>query len=376
MKHTLLFLNRRLLSGLILGVLAVTFSVFFFKTKSAVQKQFPQVTVAAAIKKSVPLEVRVPGLTQSQEAIQIRSRIDGVLKEIHFQEGQIVKENDLLFTFDDEAIQAQLRQAEANLSKNMALFEDAKIEVKRNQPLLKKGFVTNSAFDQLQANMKSLEGTTKADQAAIDLLKVQLGYTKIHSPITGLVGFHKVLLGNYVRTEENTPLVSVVKVDPLEALFNLPERYLPRLLSQDSSKIGVQLLTMNGDLLSQKASLFAFDNEVKSNAGIIPIKVKIENHVVNGKPALLPGQYVISLLQLGMEENALVVPLSAIQNGQNGSYVFVYNAEDHTVHYRSVKLGLTTNTEAIVTDGLRENEKVVASGQIRLSDKIKVSVMP
>ncbi|MBY0281953.1 MAG: efflux RND transporter periplasmic adaptor subunit, partial [Alphaproteobacteria bacterium] len=335
-----------------------------------------QVTIATAIKKSVPLEVRIPGLTQSQEAIQIRSRINGILKELHFQEGQIVKENNLLFTLDDQEIQVQLRQAEANLSKNMALFEDAKIEVKRNKPLLKKGFVTNAAFDQLQANMKSLEGATQADQAAIDLLKLQLGYTKIHSPITGLVGFHKILLGNYVRSEENTPLISVVKIDPLVAIFNLPERYLPRLLNQDSSKIKVQLLTMNGDLLSQKASLLAFDNEVKSNAGIIPIKIKIENPPVNGKPTLLPGQYLVTVLQLGMEENALVVPLSAIQNGQNGSYVFVYNFEDHTVQYRLVKLGLTTNTEAIVLDGIRENEKVVTSGQIRLSDKTKVTVMP
>lgn len=375
MKHTLLFLNRRLISWLIFGILAVTFSIFFFKKQNTIQKQFSQVTIATAIKKAVPLEIKVPGLTQSQEAIQIRSRVDGIIKELHFYEGQIVKENDLLFTLDDESIQAQLRQAEANLSKNMALFEDAKIEVKRNQPLLKKGFVTNSAFDQLQANMKSLEGATKADQAAIDLLKVQLGYTKIHSPITGLVGFRKVVLGNYVRTEENTPLVSVVKVDPLEAVFNLPERYLPHLLSQDSNKIGVQLLTMNGDMLSQKASFFAFDNEVKSNAGIIPIKVKIENPLVNGKPTLLPGQYVISVLQLGMEENALVVPLSAIQNGQNGSYVFVYNSEDHMVYYRPVKLGLTTNTEAIIVEGIKENEKVVASGQIRLSDKTKVTVM-
>ena len=373
MKNTLSFLNSRLGYGSIIGIMIVAVSIFFLKSKNVSQKKFPQITITSAIKKAVPLEVRVPGLTQSQEAIQIRSRVDGIIKELHFREGQIVKENDLLFTLDDETAQAQLRQAEANLSKNVALFEDAKVEVKRNQPLLKKGFITSSAFDQLQANMKSLEGSTKADQAAIDLLKVQLSYTKIHSPITGLIGFHKAVLGNYVRGQENTPLVSVVKIDPLEAVFNLPERFLPRLLNQDPSKIKVHLLAMNGDPFSQKASLFAVDNEVKSNAGIIPIKVKIENPLLNEKPSLLPGQYVVAVLQLGIEENALVVPLSAVQNGQNGSYVFVYDSDEKIVHYRAVKLGLTTVTEAIVVEGLKENEKVVTSGHIRLSDKIKVS---
>lgn len=374
MKNTLSFFNARLGYGSIIVILVAAIVMFFFKDKNPVKKHPPQISVESVIKKTVPIEIKVPGLTQSQEAIQIRSRVDGIIKQLHFQEGQIVKENDLLFTLDDETVQAQLRQAEANLSKNMALFEDAKAEVKRNQPLLKKGFITQSAFEQLQANMKSLEGETKSDQAAIDLMKVQLGYTKIQSPIMGLIGFNKIVLGNFVRSAENTPLVSIVKIDPLEAVFNLPERYLPYLLNQDHSKIEVQLLTMNGDAISQKASLFAVDNEVKANAGIIPIKVKIENPLVNDKPGLIPGQYVVAVLKLGVKENSLVVPLSAVQNGQNGSYVFVYDSKEQNVRYRSIKLGLTTNTEAVVIDGLQENEKVVTSGQIRLSDKSKVSV--
>ena len=374
MKNTLSFFNSRLAYGSVIVIVVAAMAMFFFKSKSVTKKHPPQISVESAVKKTVPIEVKVPGLTQSQEAIQIRSRVDGIIKQLHFQEGQIIKENDLLFTLDDETLQAQLRQAEANFAKNMALFEDAKADVKRNKPLIKKGFITQSAFEQLQANMKSLEGSTQSDQAAIDLMKVQLGYTKIKSPITGLVGFNKIVLGNFVRAAENTPLVSIVKVNPLEAVFNLPEMYLPRLLNQDRSKIEVQLLTMNGDALSQKASLFAVDNEVKSNAGIIPIKVKIENPLVNDKPGLIPGQYVVAVLKLGVEENSLVVPLSAVQNGQNGSYVFVYDSKEKIVRYRSIKLGLTTNTEAVVVDGLKENEKVVTSGQIRLRDKSKVLV--
>ncbi len=328
------------------------------------------------IRKSIPLTIRLPGTTQAQEAVLIRSQIDAVIKEIHFQEGQIVQKDDLLFTIDDAALQAQLHQAEATLAKNMALLEDARKETERNQPLAKKSLITLSSFDQIQANEKSLDGETKANQGAVDFIKVQLEFSRIKSPITGLVGFNKIEAGNFVRAAENTPLVSIVKIDPLEAIFNLPERYLKHLMIQELSTIPVQLLDLNGDPLPQKAVLFARDNAVNSNSGVISIKVKIENPLNNGKPALLPGQYVIALIQLGNEENSLTVPLSAIQNGQNGSNVFVYDAQTGTVQFRPVKLGLVTKDEAVIQEGVKEGESIVTSGQMRLIDKTKVAVAP
>eukprot|EP01037_Dinobryon_pediforme_P014768 gene14768-14898_t len=227
--------------------------------------------------------------------------------------GSIVKENDLLFTLDDESIQAQLRQAEANLSKNMALFEDAKIE----------------------ANMKSLEGATKADQAAIDLLKVQLGYTKIHSPITGLVGFRKVVLGNYVRTEENTPLVSVVKVDPLEAVFNLPER-----------PVMTTLIT----LWVVMAGMFGFWN--------LPISAlpKIEFPVIQ-VTASLPGANPVTMAQavaLPLEQQFSSIPgLEAMTStsAQGTSLITLQFALDVNINAAAQDVGTAISTAQVSVIG-------------------------
>ncbi len=376
MKYTLPFFNKRLVTGFAIAVLAIVLAVVIFhKNKSNVTKTLPQVTIGKAIRKSLPLEVKLPGTTQSQETVLVRSQIDGLIKEVFAQEGKIIQKDAPLFAIDDAPLQAQLHQAEATLAKNTALLEDARKETKRNLPLLKKGFVTQSSFDQIVANEKSLDGQVKADQAAIDLIKVQLGYAKIQSPIAGLIGFYKVRTGNFVRAAENTPLVSVVKIDPLEAVFNLPERYLKYLANKDLTAIQVKLFDMNGDPISQKASVVALDNSVDATSGVIPVKLNIENLLINDRPSLLPGQYVITILQLAQEENSLVIPLSAVQNGQNGSNIFVYKPETQTVEFRPVKLGIVTETEAVIQEGVQENEQVVTSGQIRLTDKIKVSVL-
>jgi multidrug efflux system membrane fusion protein len=377
MKYTLLFSNKRFVAGFCLVAIAIILALAFLpKAKEKTVIALPQITLGKVERKSLPLEVRLPGTTQSQETILIRSQTDNTIKELHFQEGQIVQKGDLLFSVNDSALQAQLHQAEATLAKNMALLEDARLETKRNHPLVKKGFTTQSSFDKIQANEKSLDGETKANQAAIELIKVQLEYTKIKSPITGLIGLHKIEAGNFVRAAENTPLVSIVKIDPLEAIFNLPERYLKYLEVQDLSTIKIQLFDLNGDPLLQKAILFARDNAVDPNSGIIPIKIRIENPLNNGKPSILPGQYVITIIQLGKEENSLVIPLSAVQNGQNGSNVFIYDQETQSVYFRPVKLGLVAENEAVIQEGIKEGESVATSGLIRLADKAKVTVAP
>lgn len=357
------------------------FLVFFFfivflifKVFSGASKQphhdFPVITMAKVEKQTVPLTIQAPGVVESQQIINIRTRVNGLLKKVHFEDGQIVNKGDLLYTIDDDILQSHLKQLKAKLSGDQAKADQAQIELERNTPLVKKGVVTKSRFDELSANAKNLLAVTQADQADIDSANLEIGYTQIVSPITGRISFNKAQTGNFIQISDVAPMATVLQINPIDITFSVSENYLEDLKSKDLSKIKISLSSAEGVPISNKGTLKAIENTVNSINGTIGLKAEFNND----NKALWSGQYVNVTLEIVSEGDSLVIPLPALQTGQSGSFVFVLKPSSQTVTIRPVKAGTTTNSLAVIKEGLKESEFVVTSGQLRLSDGVRVVV--
>jgi len=327
------------------------------------------VTVAAAQEKSVPVQLRAIGNVQPTESVTVRSRVGGTLQEIHFREGQDVKEGDLLFTIDARPLEAELRQAEANLMKDAAELENARREAARYEELFRKGFVAQSQYDQIRTRAASLEGTVRADRAAVQNARVQAGYATIRSPKTGRTGAVQVHEGDLIA-QNQTPMVVINDLAPIEVAFAMPERELPGIQRyRAQSKLGVDAVLPQRNERIAQGQLTFIDNRVDPATGTIQLKATFANDPI----VLWPGQFVNVVVSLSMEPNAIVVPSAAVQAGQQGNYVFAVK-QDQSVEMRPVTVERTRGPESVVSTGLRAGETVVTDGQLRLVPGARITV--
>lgn len=370
-SRALKFVDQRRYAFLVLFffIVFLIFKVFLGASKQP-HHDFPVITMAKVEKQTVPLIIQAPGVVESQQIINIRTRVNGLLKKVHFEDGQMVNKGDLLYTIDDDILQSHLKQLKAKLSGDQAKAEQAQIELERNTPLVKKGVVTKSRFDELSANAKNLLAVTQADQADIDSANLEIGYTQIISPITGRISFNKAQTGNFIQISDVAPMATVLQINPIDITFSVSENYLEDLKSKDLSKIKINLSSAEGVTIGNKGTLKAIENTVNSLNGTIGLKAEFNND----NKALWSGQYVNVTLEIVSEGDSLVIPLPALQTGQSGSFVFVLKPSSQTVTIRPVKIGITTNSLAVIKEGLKESEFVVTSGQLRLSDGVRVVV--
>jgi multidrug efflux system membrane fusion protein len=323
--------------------------------------------VATAQQKSVPVQLRAIGTVQPSESVTVRSRVNGTLLKIHFKEGQDVREGDLLFTIDDRQIQAEVRQAEANLGKSTAELDNARREAKRYEELVRKGFVAQSQYDQLQTRVRSLEATVNADRALVQNARVGAGYAKIRAPIAGRTGAVPVHEGDLVA-QNQTALVVINELAPIDVGFALSERELPavqRYRGERGELVADATQAKSGEPIA-KGTLTFIDNRVDPATGTIQIKATFANDPIT----LWPGQFVNVVLTLATEP-AIVVPSPAVQTGQQGRYVFVVKP-DGTVESRPVEAGREFGGDIVVAKGVNAGETVVTEGQLRLFPGAKV----
>jgi membrane fusion protein, multidrug efflux system len=327
------------------------------------------VTVSTATQKTVPVQLRAIGNVQAYSTVTIKSKVGGELVRVHFTEGQDVKKGDLLFMIDPRPYEAALKQAEANLERDLVRAKNAQEDARRYESLIQKGVVPQQQYDKFRSDADALEATVLADRAAVENAKIQLGYCSLHSPIDGRTGSLIVKQGNIIKAEDIN-LVVINQIIPIDVAFSVPEQFLPEIKKYIAvGKLQVEALIPMNEERPERGVITFIDNAVDTNTGTIRLKGTFANR----ENKLWPGQFVNVVLTLTTEPNAIVVPSQTIQTGQEGQYIFVVK-EDLTVESRPVVAGRTMNNETVVKKGLNPDEKVVTDGQLLLYPGAKVEI--
>jgi multidrug efflux system membrane fusion protein len=326
------------------------------------------VTVASVQQKSVPIKLRAIGTVEPTNSVTVRSRIGGTITRIHFEEGQDVADGDVLFTIDRRPLEAELRQAEANLARSAAEMENARREAARYAELAREGFVARSQYEQIRTRAIALEATVRADRAAVENARVQLGYATIPAPIAGRTGIVPVHEGDLVKAND-TALVVINRLTPIDVAFALPERELADVQRyRAQGPLDVAAVAQSGGAPLARGRLTFIDNRVDPSTGTIRLKATFANDPLT----LWPGQFVSVVVTLATEP-AVVVPTQAVQTGQQGRYVFVVKA-DSTVESRPVTTGRDVGGETAIASGIQAGETVVTEGHLRLFPGARVEV--
>jgi multidrug efflux system membrane fusion protein len=322
-----------------------------------------------AIRADVPIFLTGLGTVQAFNSVLIKSRVDGQIVKIRYEEGKDVRAGDVLIEIDRAPFEAALALAQANKLKDEAQRDNARVDFDRYANLAKTGASTTQQLDTTRALVAQTEASVKADQALIDTAQVQLNYSTIRSPIDGRVGTRLVDAGNIVRATDTTGIVTINQIHPIFVSFALPADSLPQLRAQlKGDDVIVTALSRDGQVLATGV-LAVIDNQINPATGTINYKAKFDN----GDDALWPGQFVNLRIQLAIRRNVIAVPVTAVQQGPNGSYAFVVG-NDRTVQKRPLKVGALNKTTAIIDDGLQPGEQIVTDGQYRIQAGSKVEV--
>jgi multidrug efflux system membrane fusion protein len=337
---------------------------------AAVAPQAPAqpVITGLASQADVPVQVTGIGTVQPIATVLVKSRLDGQIAKIAFEEGQEVKAGDLLFSFDDRALAAQLKQAEASLARDRAQLIRAQQELKRQQELSQRDYASRQKLEQSQSDASAAEATVRASEAAAENARVQLSYATIRSPIDGRTGSIAAKEGNVVKANDQA-LVTITQMRPIYVAFTVPERSLPAIRAAlAKGAVPVSVAPPNDAAATETGTLTFIDNQVDTATGTIALKATFENR----SNALWPGQFLQVTMTLGVQQNAVVVPSAAVQTGQSGLYVFVVKP-DSTAEVRPVTVARTQGNVSVISSGLTVGEHVVLEGQLRLATGTRVA---
>jgi len=331
------------------------------------------VTVAAVVEKTVPLEVTTVGSGEPDTTVEVRAQINGQLTGVHFTEGADVTAGQLLFTVDARPFEAAVKQAEAVLARDTTTSKNLEATRVRHAGLLKGGLMAQADYDATATAAAAADAALDADRALLENAKLQLQYTKIVAPMAGRTGALLVHPGALVRSNDTAALVVINRLSPIRVAFAVPSQYLSQIRSgQAKSPLAVRARPQGtagvGSGIESTGALTFVDNAVDASTDTIRLKATFANQ----QRQLWPGQIVEVTLRLAEESNAVVVPATAIQNGQQGQFVFVVK-EDQTVAVRPVKVSRTRGEDAIVASGLKTGETVVTDGQLRLLPGSKIA---
>jgi multidrug efflux system membrane fusion protein len=334
------------------------------------QAQGVPVTAATVVQKPMPIDIQVIGTAEPYTTVAVHAQITGQLTSVSFKEGDDVKKGQLLFTLDRRPLEGALRQAQAVLERDSAQAVNAKSQAQRYRDLAQRGIATREQVDQISANAAAIEATLGADRAAVEGAKVQLTYATIAAPSAGRTGALMVHEGNLVRANDTTPLVVINQVSPIYVTFGIPEAQLPdlkRYMAKGSLHVEARSPTDSGPASTGRITFV--DNAVDQTTGTI----KVKGTFANTDHRLWPGQFVNVVVTLTTDPTAIVVPATAVQNGQQGTYTFVVKP-DQTVELRPVAVARSNGTESVMASGLKPGETVVTDGQLRLVPGARVSI--
>jgi multidrug efflux system membrane fusion protein len=327
------------------------------------------VQTAVAQQLDVPRIIDSVGAIQALRTVAVKSQVDGMIAEIHFKEGDEVKVGDLLVTLDRRPFENSLRIARADLVNAKAEASKAANDLERYQRLDQQDAISKEQFAQLTTKAETTRASVQAKEAAVANADLQLSYTKILAPIAGVTGQLALHEGSLVKANDvNQSIVTLNQLAPISAAFSVPESTLASIraaLTDGTASVTVSDRT--SDVARTDGKLTFVDNAVDPTTGTITLKAIFDN----ADHKLWPGQFVQVQTRTGIDRNALVVPAAAVQNGQNGSVVYVVKP-DTSVELRGVKVLRAAGDQLLLSEGLRAGETVVTDGQLRLVPGAKV----
>ena len=329
------------------------------------------VHVATVEKRDVPVFINGLGTAQATNAVTVKSRVDGQITKIAFEEGQIVHEGDVLVQIDAAPYQAALDQAIAKLAQDQASLTNARQDLARTVPLAKTGDATQQLLDQRTAAVAQFNAQIQADNAAIESAKVQLAYTTIRAPLTGRAGFRLVDAGNIVHASDPTGILSITQITPISVIFTAPESELPAISEAlKAGSLAVTALSSDGKRTLAQGTLSLIDNEVDVASGTIRLKANFQN----AEQTLWPGQSVATRLLVSTIKDVVAAPDMAIQRGPNGLFAYVVD-KDGKAELRDTKAGAIENGWMVIRSGLVPGDRIVTSGHYRVEPGAPVQIL-
>ena len=329
----------------------------------------PSVTVAVAGQQAVPIEIDAIGNAQPYRTVQLKSMVDGQIARVLLQQGEDVRAGQLLFQLDKRPFEAALEQARGQLAKDEANLWNSRAQADRNNALLKAGIVAPAVAQQLEAQARADAASVQADRAAVQSATVNLGYTDIRSPIDARAGAILVNLGNLVKANDTNALATLNQIEPVYVQFNVPESQLEAVRARGIGKLKVTA-SAPGDAARSVGLLSFINNTVDPTTGTIQLMGTFENR----DRRLWPGEFLNVQLELGVEPNAVVIPATAVQNSQQGKYVYMVQP-DGTASLQPVKTSRNYGQLAVIDSGVQAGERVIVDGQIAVIPNGKVNVV-
>jgi multidrug efflux system membrane fusion protein len=350
---------------------------FVLKPKPKVEEysQWAQpvpVRVVSLSRQDLPVVLKAVGSAVASETVIVQSRISGTLEKLYFKDGDWVKQGQLLALIDPKPKQVALAQAQGNRQNILTQLQFAQSELIRKQHMLKEDAISRQEVDSQAASVRQLSAQLDALRAEVAAADLELSYSKIYAPISGKLGFRQKDVGNLIQEEEENGLVSISKTTPIYVEFAIAENYLDLLRSSLTAKHRLRVEAWDREERQRLAvgEVYALDNQIDSSTGTIKLKAIFSNQ----DQRLFANQFVNVRLQAQTIHGAVTVPTDAIQNGAQGTYVYVID-QHQVAHVRPLKLGMNSNGTTQVLSGLAGNEQVVLEGIDRLREGKKVNLL-